>query len=286
MKIASYVNGNYSVVLHHDGTKVRSYDDAPKPLFPESIDLCVTKHCDLGCSWCHECATLNGQHAALNDVIECVYGLPPGVEVAIGGGDPMSHPQIGAILGHFRDAGLIANMTVNGSHLWKYDGVLQHYQRHGLLYGIGVSWNGQCTYDARNLENVVYHMIAGVHQVQDAFQSSIGRLLVLGYKQYGRGKELYNDGIKNNIGEWRYWLPRLLRQNMIVSFDNLALEQLNVRKVVGEDKWRQHYMGEDGQFTMYIDAVNMQFAKSSVSERIPIDRRSVPEMFSVVRGEA
>jgi hypothetical protein len=42
-------------------------------------------------------------------------------------------------------------------------------------------------------------------------------------------------------------------------------------------------MGDDGQFTMYIDAVKMQFAKNSISERAEIDGLGVREMFQKVR---
>ena len=44
-------------------------------------------------------------------------------------------------------------------------------------------------------------------------------------------------------------------------------------------------MGDDGQFTMYIDAVKREFAKSSTStERWPITG-DIAEMFGVVKGD-
>ena len=42
-------------------------------------------------------------------------------------------------------------------------------------------------------------------------------------------------------------------------------------------------MGDDGTFTMYIDAVEQTYAKSSISERHPVEDLTVEEMFRNVR---
>jgi hypothetical protein len=44
-------------------------------------------------------------------------------------------------------------------------------------------------------------------------------------------------------------------------------------------------MGDDGNFTMYIDLVNQEFAQSSVStERHPI-MNDIKDMFNKIKGE-
>ena len=56
-----------------------------------------------------------------------------------------------------------------------------------------------------------------------------------------------------------------------MSFDNLAVQQLDVSRLVSAETWREQYMGDDGSFTMYVDAVNREYAVCSVSEeRHPI----------------
>ena len=71
----------------------------------------------------------------------------------------------------------------------------------------------------------------------------------------------------------------------MVSFDNLALKQLPVREQMSDEDWEKFYMGDDGQFTMYIDAVKREFAKNSTStERWPITG-DIAEMFGVVKGD-
>ena len=81
-------------------------------------------------------------------------------------------------------------------------------------------------------------------------------------------------------------LPRIINDKWfnVVSFDNLAIEQLNVRRLMGEEQWNEFYLGNDGQFTMYVDMVNREFAKSSVStERWPI-MDNIDDMFNKVRN--
>jgi 5,10-methylene-tetrahydrofolate dehydrogenase/methenyl tetrahydrofolate cyclohydrolase len=69
----------------------------------------------------------------------------------------------------------------------------------------------------------------------------------------------------------------------VVSFDNLALTQLNVKSLMSKEKWEEFYMGDDGAATMYVDMVKREFAKSSTStERYPLEDR-IETMFEKVR---
>jgi hypothetical protein len=72
-----------------------------------------------------------------------------------------------------------------------------------------------------------------------------------------------------------------------VSFDNLAIKQLDVKRIMSEDKWERFYMGDDGMFTFYIDLVNKTFSKNSIiakEKSIPINDMTIDEMFEVVRN--
>ena len=50
--LAQYQNGNTSVKIYEDGTKIREYEGTPKTFFPESLDVKITDYCDLGCKFC------------------------------------------------------------------------------------------------------------------------------------------------------------------------------------------------------------------------------------------
>jgi hypothetical protein len=68
-----------------------------------------------------------------------------------------------------------------------------------------------------------------------------------------------------------------------VSFDNLAIEQLEASRLVTPEEWEEMYMGDDGDFTFYIDLVDQTFAQDSMSQiKYPL-LDSVDEMFKVIR---
>lgn len=301
LPLHAYENGNCSVTLFGDGTKVRRCQGDPAPEFPESVDLKITDYCDAGCRFCHESSTTRGKHALAENVLEVVRGLPAGVEVAIGGGNPLSHPQLEGLLFLLRERGLVPNLTVNTKHFKDAIPALRRWQKKGALYGVGVStekaydavflshfrsWNRTLAESlAEGPAHLVYHLIAGVVDPFDLTAGTDARILVLGYKAYGFGRKFDQAAVTECLHKWRYWLPRILKKCKSVSFDNLAVRQLGVREVVGEDAWKRHYMGDDGQFTMYADAVRMEYAPSSTSQRVPANGMSAREFFPLIAGE-
>lgn len=291
--LASYQNGNCATWLYTDGTKVRTVDGEPRPVHPESIDLKITDYCDAGCSFCHEQSTKRGKHADLNAILGVVDGLPHGVEIAIGGGNPLSYPRLMPLLTALRARGLVANLTVNEVHFPHQLHNLIALQNQGYLHGIGVSVKDVSVHDIwRQImpmpRNLVYHVIVGIADPQALLRSGkeIERILVLGYKRYGFGKKCKEGKLQEEIARWRYWIGTIMRKVPHVSFDNLAIEQLGVKDMLEPETWRKHYMGDDGQFTMYVDAVREEFAVSSTSQRRPIAGKTIIEMFAEVsQGE-
>ena len=90
--------------------------------------------------------------------------------------------------------------------------------------------------------------------VRELVKFKNSKLLFLGYKTFGRGVNYYSEDVKNNIDVWYKILPSFLGK-AIISFDNLAIEQLNVKRLFTPKGWSKFYMGDDFTFTMYIDAV-------------------------------
>ena len=61
--IGSYKNGNYTVQIYADGTKVRENDlDNFDAAFPENFDIKITNMCNNSCKFCFECSAPNGKH--------------------------------------------------------------------------------------------------------------------------------------------------------------------------------------------------------------------------------
>lgn len=288
--LAKYKNGNYAVILADDGTKIRFNDlNNLTPSFAESIDCTITTKCDGGCPYCYLGCNENGKHADLNQPF--FDTLHKGQELALNGND-LSHPDLLKFLVRMRRNGVICNITLNQKHFMKYAVSLKNLATIGLVHGIGVSLTDSSDkglYDQLSLiPNTVVHVIDGLTTKEDIDNMSDKgiKMLVLGYKPIGRGKE-YSDKhkaeINNNIKYLRDNLKEISKHFDVVSFDNLAIEHLNVKSLVEKDRWDELYMGDEGQYTFFIDAVNKKFAISSLSEVQYDLMDSVDDMFRYVK---
>lgn len=278
--LSSYQNGNTTVTIFEDGTKIREYEDIPQIYFPESLDVKITNYCDLGCKYCHENSTINGKHANLEKLKAVLVSLPAGIELAIGGGNPLDHPDLIDFLVWCKAKGLICNMTVNQRHLKRYLATLETLIEEKLIYGLGISITNSHYNEIKHLKtltnNIVYHVIAGVNNISVLDElNALGncKVLILGYKTFGRGIHYHSKEVDKSINIWKINLPLYLGK-FSISFDNLALEQLNVKTLIPKEVWDSAYMGDDFTFTMYIDAVKQEYAPTSRSN----DRTSVNEM--------
>ena len=302
--LAQYTNGNYRVILFSDGTKVKSTmdprEDVFKPDFPECVDLNITDYCDVGCPFCYMNSTRNGAHAPVADNIKFLKSIPKGCEVALGGGSPITHPELPILLGYLRGRGVVSNITVHHSHLEKYFPTIKKYVDDGWLHGVGVSMN---KYDPRILQLVnelgtgVVHVIAGVVDPDDFMKMSREvNILILGYKNKGRAKydKLPEDVEKNILGIKGYMPIVLNFRKHVVSFDNLALEQLSIKNFVSQEEWNKCYMGDDGMTgefdsaSMYVDIVKHTFARNSVvakNHNFSESDGTMTDMFHILQKE-
>ena len=291
-----YTNGNVRVFINtEDGTKIRTtMDDEFRAEFPESIDMKITDHCKMGCRMCHEESTENGKHADLSDPNGTfLRTMRPYTEIAIGGGAPTSHPQIEALLKYLKEKEILANITVHERELLENLSRIDAWAKKDLVKGIGVSIHSK--FDQRILDfakknrNAVLHVIAGLTppEVIRSYEKKGLKLLILGYKNQGRGADYYaehKDEIDGKIRAMEKDIGRLFEAFSVVSFDNLALRQLNIREHVSEDEWNACYQGSDATHTMYVDLVKKEFAATSTSAERYEMKDTIDEMFAVVKG--
>lgn len=286
--LGNYTNGNYEVKIYTNGTKIRENDlDFFAPVKPESMDIKITNQCDCRCPYCHENSLPNGKHGDILN-IPFLDTLLPYSELAIGGGNPLSHPDLIPFLKILKDKKLISNMTVNQKHFLESQPLLQYLSKEKLIHGLGVSlinYSDELFLDLHFFPNAVIHIINGVVDIKELekFYDKNFKILILGYKQFRRGEAFYSSEIENKKEEMYKTLPEILKHFKVVSFDNLGIKQLNVKRLLSDDEWNQIYMGDDGQFTMYVDMVNKEFAKSSTSTtRYPITN-NIEDMFKIVK---
>lgn len=289
--LTTYTNGNYHVTLLNDGTKIR-YNrlDNLIPAFAESIDCNITERCDGGCGYCYLGCNEDGKHADLNQSF--FDTLHRGQELALNGND-LSHPQLKEFLIRMKNQGIICNLTVNQIHLIRCIDKIRELVNEELIYGLGVSLvnsaDSRLYYYLKEFPNAVLHTIDGLLSSENIYNLSDKniKLLILGYKVLGRGDDYYNkhhDEIENNIEWLKNNIMYLKNAFNVISFDNLAIEHLDLKNQVAEDIWKYSYMGDEGSYTFYIDAVNKKFALSSLSP-IQYDLRDgVDEMFNYIRG--
>jgi len=288
--LATYINGNYNVVLLNDGTKIRYNDlDNLTPSFAESIDCNITEKCDGNCGYCYLGCTVNGKHADLSQPF--FDTLHRGQELALNGND-LTHPQLEEFLIRMKDKGVICNLTVNQIHFIRCIDKLRDLNQRGLIYGLGVSLvnsNDEKLYEyLKEFPNAVLHTIDGLLSSEDIYNLSDKniKLLILGYKVLGRGDEYYHKHrteIVHNINWLKDNIIFLRDKFEVISFDNLAIEHMDLKNKVSRDVWNYSYMGDEGSYTFYIDAVNKQYALSSLSlERYNL-KDTVDEMFMDIR---
>ena len=293
-RFVRYQNGNYTVTIDTvTGTKVRENDlDFFKADFPESMDIKITNCCDMGCPMCHENSTKYGLHG---DIMSEVFidKLHPYTELAIGGGNPLEHPDLVPFLEKCKELHLIPSMTVNQVHFMRNKNFLKDLVEQKLIYGLGISLV-RVTNDfidaVKEFPNAVIHVINGiVTPLELECMAGEGlKILILGYKQVRRGEKLYQEQ-GEQIEETKSWLyeklPQVINEGWfeVVSFDNLAIKQLDAQRLMSNEDWEQFYMGDDGSATMYVDMVNREFAKSSTStERYPLED-DIVTMFEKIR---
>lgn len=293
--LGTYVNGNTIVAMYDDGTKVRYTKDGetPAPEYPESMDLKITNCCDLGCPMCAEQSSPDGTHADLNDSL--LDSIKPYTELAIGGGNPLAHPDLNNFLHRMQNQSVICNLTVNAVHFLNNIQFLKMLCNQRLIHGLGISVPTAVPDGLierlKDFPNAVVHTIAGVTPwtVYEALADHDLNLLILGFKAKGNGwKYFYNDAlhVTQSVCDLRHNLLNLRHRFKAVAFDNLAVTQLSLRELLSHDEFNELYMGDDGEFTMYIDLVAGKYGKSSTHELRDIDAGTVTELFQKLKEDA
>lgn len=290
--LGRYANGNTVVSLFSDGTKIREFPDNEKPTseFPECIDMTVSYRCNMGCEFCYQNATKDGLEANLSEYDSLLDSIHPWTEVALNGNEITD--QFVEFLRKLKARNIIANVTFNQAYFMKHEKTIRALYNQNLIMGIGISLQKPTSTFIdliKKYDRAVVHLIAGIVSRQDLYLLSNHNLsvLFLGYKQIGRGKQyiLQDSSVYNRLTWLKVHLCHMINGFKYVSFDNLALDQLNVKSLVKE-KWNELYMGDDGEHTFYVDLVHKKAYKSSLeSESCGIDlTNNITDDFAAVKS--
>jgi len=271
-----------------DGTKVRfcfSQDDLNpvdyvKSTKPELVDCKITNYCtQTRCrEWCYMSSNEKGIHAPFDRIesIAKMLGEMQVFEVAIGGGEPTTHPDFAKILYTFSENGVTPNFTTLSGKWLNDKNIVKAVLK--TVGGIGVSCldiNGlslvkkiQENLKGHNMPTVsAQHVIGSVPIMQTvdfikgAFAEHIP-VLLLGFKEVGFGEkfERFDDKsletfIKLAIGDNdNYWVKLSVDTALVEQYPKLT-SALGVPNAL--------VTGKEGAFSCYIDAVTDRCAASS-----------------------
>lgn len=268
----------------------------PIPEFPELIDLNITDKCMNGCEFCFRGCTEQGKHAdigfLLNVLNDCGTPSKSGhnrVEFSIGGGDILLYPELPKLLEHIHDLGHIANITISAKdivRLFKQKKIMKAIKDY--VYGVGVSMTS--VEDVSELKKLydkvcgkfsgqkslclVAHVIPeylGVEKTKE-IMDAIGKnkmfvpILMLGYKENGRGADCtwkkFTDEELNSLFKDRYSV------SIDTTFANRYFDWID-----RNFSYRHTITLNEGEYSMYIDAVNEKAYKSSYQLDKPYNMR-------------
>lgn len=269
-------NGNAHIELHEDGTRIIQFNDKLELDYPLNIDIRVNTQCSFGynpiskkafCSFCHESARTDGMECDYNLLQSKLKGLPKGIELAIGANE-ITIDLYGFII-WCNKQGYIVNLTINQGHINRDEKILKSlFLKDGLIKGLGISYrsslNWKIPQSILNYNNTVIHVIAGIDSINDVLslkERGVKKVLVLGEKNFGFNEGKVDTNTRKHK-EWYWWIGKMFDAFDVVSFDNLALEQLNMKRFFTDEHWNVFNQGEH---SFYINAVEKYFAPSSRS---------------------
>jgi hypothetical protein len=291
----TWQNGNATVTTERNGTRSVMWDGDLKLEYPLNVDIRVSTQCEFGrnpktgkavCSFCHESAVTDGTECDYGLLLQILTPLPAGVELAIGMNQYTDNFH--AFLGQCKLRGWIVNVTINQGHLKKWGKQLALMIDEGVVAGVGVSFRpNMAVLDSPivTLPNTVVHVIAGIDdfdRVSSLADSGVKKLLVLGEKDFGFNKGKVIISSPNHL-KWKWKIHTLFSLFDVVSFDNLALQQLNVKRFFTDKDWATFYQGEH---SFYINAAEGYFSPSSRSpQRVSANTTNIVDYFHTLSKE-
>lgn len=242
---------------------------------PELVDIKITDYCPVGCTYCYQGSTKKGAHANTDLIERFAYGLGRmGVfEVAIGGGDPTTHPDFARILKTFHDVGVVPNFS---TQLWdwldkpeivaavkSYCGAVALSTQNPDLANKWIDTCGKIGIKPH------IHYVLGLSPLSNLEKMlksrSNGHLVLLAFKAMGRAEGRspvdytgWQDVVRNNAGS------RMV--GWTVAVDSFLVNE--VRDGFSREEVPSHlFEASDGKFSFYWDAVEGTYAAHSFVPR-------------------
>ncbi len=235
IKTREFKESNYRGIWFK-GKTIRIALDPTKPIteleYPEFYDVKITDYCEGECPWCYMDSTTTGKHFdnavdKIRSYFEPMTANQRPFQVAIGGGEPTSHPNFIEILQAFKDLGIEPNYTTNGMNIDAdyTTGEFLLKQTKELCGGVAVSchrhlskyWENAAHQLAEAEVKLNFHMIISDKESIDYFnsiynywESKIDYFVLLPYGNQGRAPEKEID--------WEYLIKILPEDTSKIAF--------------------------------------------------------------------
>jgi len=293
MTTINYTNGNASIVLENNGSRTIEYENSLELEYPLNIDIRVSTECSFGlnlktnkafCSFCHESAVTNGKECDYNSLKAKLIGLPKGIELAIGCNN-LTENLLEFLKWSF-DKGFVCNLTINQGHILRDSDKLLYAISENWIKGLGISYRKDLVWKVPqkilDYPNSVFHVISGIDDYQDVESLSlkgVKKILILGEKDFGFNSGKVNINSKQHK-EWFWKVYELFSKFNVVSFDNLAIEQLKIKRFFNDSNWK---IFNQGEYSFYINAVDQYFSPSSRNpEKTHFNNSTIKDYFKQI----
>ncbi|WP_420237710.1 radical SAM protein [Telmatobacter bradus] len=172
--------------------------------WPELADIFISNHCSAGCTFCYRDSRADNSFMALEDyerVLDALTSPRWGsvFQVALGGGEPLEHPDFLKILEATTRRGIIANFTTNGQHVTRE--VAQSIA--GLVGAVAISTSNLDHLDRNKIDylvsagirtnlhyildrNSIFQAIDILHGAYRELLADVNAVIFLTYKPRGR----------------------------------------------------------------------------------------------------
>ncbi len=127
---------------------------------PTLVDFQITNMCYMGCSHCYASSSPDGAHAELADIELALSRMKDaGVcQVALGGGEPLLHPNIGEVLDMCHEKGIVPNLSTGGMQLSRKNLAMLHKRCGAVAVSMENTGARLAVWrktDFRNIENAI-----------------------------------------------------------------------------------------------------------------------------------
>lgn len=243
------------------------HKNPPLAPWPELADISISNYCTKGCDFCYRDSDSNGAFLSLEDYCTILDQLTHPefgaiFQVALGGGEPLEHPDFFKIIDATAERGIVANFTTNGIHMTEE--IAQKLK--GKIGAIALSASSVEGIDRSCLDTMIkagirtnIHFLLSNESIKTAIEIlkgtyndllvGINGLIFLTYKPRGRAE------VKNCLQENQeyYEFLSLIKMNKCsasVGFDACFIPPLLRYANINED-----YVDscECGFFSVYID---------------------------------